>query len=364
MAPTKGSKRGAKKKGRKTSAVAAAPPPPEPETTGNDNAMQTDDNDRPSTSTSLVQVASEPLENSEKAVSGTVEVEQVKVVEVTEAVEEFVEEMTGIVESSGKSGDATPSESAAEPTQRMTMEERKAKLAEIRKKMAASSKANRASLVDEAAKAKVTSRDAARLERQRKLAETLRLKADAEERGEDVERQKNWEYTIEENDEWEKKLARKKRRADFEFHDDAHAARRRYKKDLDHIKPDLVAYNKQKAIAMGQSPGTLVGFNPGHSEMAVTNQEQRLAAESLYRDANTLIYGDSNPSEDAIDRVVSKINQDIDKKGKFSRKRLNEEEGDITYINEHNRVFNKKIARYYDKYTTEIRASFERGTAL
>jgi pre-mRNA-splicing factor SYF2 len=44
------------------------------------------------------------------------------------------------------------------------------------------------------------------------------LKADAEERGEDVERAKNWEYTIEENDAWEKKQARKARRADFEFH--------------------------------------------------------------------------------------------------------------------------------------------------
>lgn len=83
---------------------------------------------------------------------------------------------------------------------------------------AESSRANRASLVEEAAKAKVTAREAARLERQRKLAEILRTKADAEERGEDVERQKNWEYTIEENDEWEKKSARKKRRADFEFH--------------------------------------------------------------------------------------------------------------------------------------------------
>lgn len=58
----------------------------------------------------------------------------------------------------------------------------------------------------------------ARLEKQRKLAEMLRIKADAEERGEDVERDKNWEWTIEENDEWEKKLARKARRADFEFH--------------------------------------------------------------------------------------------------------------------------------------------------
>ena len=46
----------------------------------------------------------------------------------------------------------------------------------------------------------------------------LRSRADAEERGEDVDRQKNWEWTIEEDEEWEKKLARKARRADFEFH--------------------------------------------------------------------------------------------------------------------------------------------------
>lgn len=123
------------------------------------------------------------------------------------------------------------------PSKEEKILERKAKLDELRKKMvclsllpqpansikfqvsqAASSRANRSSLVEEAAKAKITARDAARLERQRKLAEMLRTKADAEERGEDVERQKNWEYTIEENEEWEKKLARKKRRADFEFH--------------------------------------------------------------------------------------------------------------------------------------------------
>ena len=46
----------------------------------------------------------------------------------------------------------------------------------------------------------------------------------------------------------------------------------------------------------------------GVTDLTVTSEEQRLAAENLYRDANTLIYGDSKPSEDAIDRVVSKIN--------------------------------------------------------
>ncbi|KAF9045565.1 SYF2 splicing factor-domain-containing protein [Panaeolus papilionaceus] len=360
------------RKGKK--AKAAEPvkePTPEQPAVADDESMETD---QPGPSTSAVESAKQTVKSAEQAVEHAIEAAVEKAADVMEAAGEFVEDMTMKgVEDSGPSGsnsgdDTTPSESkeGSEGATKMTLEERKAKLNELRKKMAASSRANRTSLAEEAAKAKITARDQARLERQRKLAETLRLKADAEERGEDVERQKNWEYTIEENDEWEKKLARKKRRADFEFHDDAHAARRRYKKDLDLIKPDLEAYNKQKAIALGQGSSSLTSFDASgsSSEVAAISQEQRLAAESLYRDANTLLYGDSKPSEDAIDRVVSKINKDIDKKGKFSRKRLNEEEGDITYINEHNRVFNKKIARYYDKYTAEIRASFERGTAI
>ncbi|KIJ64780.1 hypothetical protein HYDPIDRAFT_131885 [Hydnomerulius pinastri MD-312] len=261
-------------------------------------------------------------------------------------------------------------------TEAMTMEERKAKMEQLRAKMRTSTKANRQSLVEEAAKAKVSARDAARLERQKKLAEMLRSQAEAEENGEDVERSKNWEWTIEDNDNWEKKKARKARRADYEFHDDAHAARRRYKKDLDLLKPNLEAYNRQKEQVLGLAAGSLSrSSTPSGSSSALTTfdatggqmiptTEQRMAVDNFYRDANTLLYADNKPTEEAIDRVVGKINQDIDKKGKFSRKRLNEDEGDITYINERNRVFNKKIARYYDKYTSEIRASFERGTAL
>jgi len=161
-------------------------------------------------------------------------------------------------------------------------------------------------------------------------------------------------------------MKRKNGRADFEFHDEADAARKRYKKDLDALKPDFAAYQRQKETALGLVPGALskAGSSKNTSLVASTSAASRLAAEDLYRDGNTLAYGDNKPSEDAIDRMVSKLNQDIDKKGKFSRKRTNEDDGDITYINEHNKVFNKKIARYYDKYTKEIRDSFERGTAL
>jgi pre-mRNA-splicing factor SYF2 len=161
---------------------------------------------------------------------------------------------------------------------------------------AASTRENRQSLIEETTKARLTAREAARLERQRKLAETLRQKVEAEERGDDIERAKNWEWTIEENDEWEKKQARKKRRGDYEFHgqffcqyslglqldsdqyaDDVHAARRRYKKDLDLIKPDLEAYNKQKEAALGLAPGALKNFDPTQA----SSMQVRLASPDI-----------------------------------------------------------------------------------
>ncbi|KAF8497446.1 SYF2-domain-containing protein [Russula emetica] len=292
--------------------------------------------------------------------------------QTSEEDEEVSEGDAAGVQNQGQDGDHAGIE--ARP---MTMEERKAKMKQLRAKLRSSTLANRASVIEESSKSKTAARDLVRFEKQRKLAETLRVRADAEERGEDVERQKNWEWTIEENEEWEKKLARKARRADFEFHDDAHAARRKYKKEVDNLKPDLEAYNKQKEAAMGLAPGTLSqsgsstfsldAFDPAaasSSQMVPTAYQQQVAAEGLYRDANSLLYADNKPSDEAIDRVIGKINQDIDKRRKFSRKRPNEDTGDITYINEKNRIFNKKIARYFDKYTAEIRASFERGTAL
>lgn len=63
---------------------------------------------------------------------------------------------------------------------------------------------------------------------------------------------------------------------------------------------------------MTQGSGALTTFSAtaGASQLTVTSEEQRMAAENLYRDANTLIYGDNKPSEDAIDQLVGKINKE------------------------------------------------------
>ena len=42
-------------------------------------------------------------------------------------------------------------------------------------------------------------------------------KSEARETGEDLERKRAWEYSIEDNERWDKKMARKGRRADFTF---------------------------------------------------------------------------------------------------------------------------------------------------
>ena len=217
----------------------------------------------------------------------------------------------------------------------------------------------------------MTAREIARMEKQRKLAEILREKVDAQENGVNVERKRNWEYSIEEDQEWQKRLEKKARRADFEFHgmasawqkwssllkgfnlDETQTAHRKYKKDLDLLKPDLVKYAKQKEVALGLEPGALVNASPTTQQqiIAAAAAGSSEAADYLYRDANTLLYADSQPSEDAIDRVVNKLNTDLDKRAKWSRKRLNTDEGDITYINERNRVFNKKVHRHIHPLT-------------
>lgn len=80
-----------------------------------------------------------------------------------------------------------------------------------------SAKANRQDLIAEANQRRDSARNLAKLERKRKQVEAMGEKQDALETGEDLERKRAWDYSIEDNEKWDKKLARKGRRADFSF---------------------------------------------------------------------------------------------------------------------------------------------------
>lgn len=77
------------------------------------------------------------------------------------------------------------------------------------------------------------------------------------------------------------------------------------------------------------------------------------------------MYGKSaTPSKEGVERMVEELQKAEDRRAKFSRRRATNPSEDISYINERNKVFNKKIARAFDQYTAEIRQNLERGTAL
>lgn len=54
----------------------------------------------------------------------------------------------------------------------------------------------------------------------------------------------------------------------------------------------------------------------------------------------------------------------IEKRSKYSRRRAHDDDEDIDYINERNMRFNKKLERFYGKYTGDIKQNLERGTAI
>ncbi|KWU46518.1 mRNA splicing factor SYF2, partial [Rhodotorula sp. JG-1b] len=219
-----------------------------------------------------------------------------------------------------------------------------------------SARANRQDVIAEVNAQRASARTLARLERKRQQAEAMGEKARAAETGEDLERKKNWEYSIEDNERWDKKQARKERRADYSFTDYDDVTRRKYKKDLDDFKPDLATYNKQREATL-QSDALVAAATGGELGPVLHDN-------GLYRDANSFVYADHKPTDDQVDRMISKLNSDIDKRQKRSRQRDDEDQGDITWINEKNRQFNRKLSRYYDDVTRETRENFERGAYL
>ena len=74
--------------------------------------------------------------------------------------------------------------------------------------------------------------------------------------------------------------------------------------------------------------------------------------------------GESLTKEQRVDLMAKDVEDRIEKRNQFSRRRSYNPEKDVTSINERNRHFNEKLERNYSKYATEIKSNLERGTAL
>ena len=53
------------------------------------------------------------------------------------------------------------------------------------------------------------------------------------------------------------------------------------------------------------------------------------------------------PTEEALDRMASDVDKQIEARGKFSRRRGFDETEVVSYVNERNRIYNKKLVRSF-----------------
>jgi pre-mRNA-splicing factor SYF2 len=187
------------------------------------------------------------------------------------------------------------------------------------------------------------------LNRKSAIASHNLLKADTEAAGEDFERKRAWDWTIEESERWDKRLKKKEaHRDDQAFQDYRQDSRKVYKRQIGNLKPDMDRYEKEKMAAVEKAAAS------GGLEIVETDDGELVAVDkdgTFYSTADSTGFVEHKPPKDAVDRLVKDLQQAEDARLKKRKERMgqNGEDGDVTYINEKNKQFNQKLNRFYNK---------------
>ncbi|KAJ2004850.1 pre-mRNA-splicing factor SYF2 [Coemansia thaxteri] len=158
----------------------------------------------------------------------------------------------------------------------------------------------------------------------RKRREAEILKAREEYTGNDYERSRFKDYSIEQVEKYEDRQRERENNAERGFTDYAQVNRRKYERDVAKLKPNLADYERSKT-------------QTGEPHV---------------------------PEPKSVERLVKAVEDQQKKRATLHKPSIEQEGEDVSYINERNARFNRKMNRAYDKYTKEIRDNFERGTAL
>lgn len=267
----------------------------------------------------------------------------------------------------------TVAETSTKPSAPDLGNDRAARFAALKKRATASARSNLAEAKSEAQRAAIDPSVLSNLSRRSAIAQHNLLKADTEEEHGSgaFERKRAWDYTIEESERWDERMARKKEaREKNSFQDYGAEAAKIYdrqirelekaaKKDGGKVSED---YLRQKAELIEQAArsGGLEIVEMDNGELVAIDRDGR-----FYTDRDDTGFVEQKPKKENVDRLVEDIRKAEEIRLKKRKDRRGEQDdGDVTYINEKNKQFNMKLARFYDRYTSDIRESFERGTAV
>lgn len=261
-------------------------------------------------------------------------------------------------------GDVTSSEKPKSSSDAM-----RERFAAIQARAKQSKKDNRKETQNEKSRASTDQSQLTSLNRKRDVAQHKLLKADTEAAGEDFERKRAWDWTIEEAERWDERMAQKEAmRQGVAFQDYTQEANKVYERQLKQMNRvggedarERYERSKQEAIDKAIKAGGLDIVETETGELIAVDRDG-----SFYSTADAMGFNTAKPNTEAIDRLVGDIqkSEDIRQKKRKQRGLEDEGDGDVSYINEKNKQFNQKLGRFYDKYTKDIKKSFERGTAI
>lgn len=231
--------------------------------------------------------------------------------------------------------------------------ERKERFKALQARAKTGQKANLKEVKAEVARSHIDKSLLNKLETKKNKAMEKLEKLDNAEKGEDFERKRAWDWTTEESEKWDKRVAKKEaHRRDLAFQDYTQDAKKVYKRQVGNMKVDREEYEREKMRAVERAAAS------GGLEIVETEDGELVAVDkdgTFYSSADTVGFVENKPSKDAIDRLVADLQQAEDKRLKLRKERgQDKEEGDVTYINEKNKNFNNKLARFYNKVSPLI----------
>ncbi|KAJ4418840.1 Pre-mRNA-splicing factor SYF2 [Gnomoniopsis sp. IMI 355080] len=266
-----------------------------------------------------------------------------------------------------------PAEKQVEPSApsapTTTINDRLAKFRALQSRAKTSSTANLTAAQTEAHRLANDPSQLATIQRKSAVANQKLLKADIEDSGGDFERKRAWDWTVDESEKWDERIAeRAAHRDNNAFQDYRVEANKVYERQVRNLgEPDLERYiaQKKKAIEEAAARGTLEIVETEDGEMVAVDRDGTFYGGGGGRDLISS-FADNKPDKKALDRLVGEMKKAEEVAAKKRRERLarNGDDGDVTYINDKNKQFNQKLSRFYNKYTAEIRDSFERGTMI
>lgn len=140
---------------------------------------------------------------------------------------------------------------------------------------------------------------------------------------------------------------KQRHRDNVTFQDYAQDARKTYKRQTSNMAVDLEAYEKKKMEAIERAAAS------GGLEIVETDDGELVAVDkdgTFYSTADSTDFAQNKPSREAVDRLVADMKkaEDVKLKRRLARGK-GDDDGDVTYINDKNKHFNQKLARFYNK---------------